>query len=109
MMHVEDPSSKNLYYAKTILKQAGKLTLIAIGCQKPVALEETEGRRGGVQFKVNSPKPRQYCRVELTWMDLYKITHFRLKRGTFDEIVIDETDGVFCDQLSDELWNTTQH
>ena len=80
---------------------------MAIGYRKPQAMMETEEARGGLRFRVNQ-QPQRYCEIELMWSDTYRVTYFRMKRGTLDRIVLATGEDVYCDCLGTTLYNMTQ-
>ena len=96
-----------LQVAKTIHQQIPVMDKMAVGFRNPKAMTETENRIGGLCFKVNQ-QPQRYAEVELMWNDTYKVTYFRMKRGTCERITLATADMVYCDVLGTTLYNMTQ-
>jgi hypothetical protein len=95
-----------LEVAKTIASQIPVMDKMAIGYREPQMLAQNDERSGGLNFRVNSN--RKYCDVELTYMDTYRVTYFRFKRGTNERIVLASSDDVYCHELGTTLYSMTQ-
>ena len=100
-------TSETVQVAKTIISQIPMMDRMAIGFRKAVALEECDEYRGGVRFRVNS-QPQRYCEVTLAWDDTYRVSYYRVKRGSLDRITLATADQVYADCLGTTLYNMTQ-
>ena len=83
------------------IKAADFWCLPACGARDLKYLDATEDRRGGLQFRVTitSPQTKHYIIIELTHMDEYKVQRVKIKRGTYEVIVEEETE-CYCDNLA---------
>lgn len=89
--------SVSLEIAKTIQAQIGKQILWAIGCQKMMALNETENRLGGLQFQASLfGKFRCVVTVELNGRDTYRVKLTNPRTGA---LIKEVGDDVYADVL----------
>ncbi len=84
--------------AETILDQineADKWCLPACGARNLGALDQLNGRRGGLQFRVTITSPQTHHKIiiELTDRDEYKVQRIKIKRGSHEVIV---EDSIIC-------------
>lgn len=89
--------NQTIQIAKTILEQikyGDRMSLMAWGASKFIALNESTEYSGGIQFKVNGLSFAGYVKVQLRWADDYTIS-FVNKHGE----VKHQVKGVYCDQL----------
>jgi len=93
--------------ANTIARQIPMMDKMAIGYRRPRSMDETGERSGGLNFKVNT-QPQRFCDIELLWNDTYRVTYFRIKRGSLDRITLATADQVYADCLGTTLYNMTQ-
>jgi hypothetical protein len=94
--------------AKTIrdqIKAADFWCLAACGARDLIALDATDERRGGLKFRVTitSPQTKHYIIIELTHMDEYKVQRIKIKRGTY-EVIVEEETTCYCDNLAEVLY-----
>jgi hypothetical protein len=85
--------------ALTILNQIkylDKYALMAWGAKQYVSLSECKDFQGGVRFKVNGLTFKGWVKVELTWIDEYKVSFINRKAE-----VVKAYEGVYCDMLVD--------
>ena len=83
--------------ARTILNQIktlDRMFLMAAGAHNYAALSHNDKRTGGLEFKVNGLVHKGWCKIELTFMDTYRISFVNRKRETVK--VVEEC---YCDQL----------
>ncbi len=90
--------------AETILRQiieADKWCLPACGARDMGALDQLNGRRGGLQFRVTITSPNTFHKIiiELTHWDEYKVQRIKIKRGTH-EVIVEESIICQCDSLA---------
>ncbi len=78
------------------IKSIDRSALFAWGAKNYVALPESKDFQGGVIFKVNGLTFKGWVKVELTWLDEYKISFINKKAE-----VIKSYEGVYCDMLVD--------
>ncbi|PHR49843.1 MAG: hypothetical protein COA32_01530 [Fluviicola sp.] len=93
--------NETMYIAKTILNQIkslDRLFLMAVGANNYAALSINGERAGGIEFKVNGLAHRGWCKIELTYLDTYRILFINKKRETVK--VVEEC---YCDQLVEIL------
>jgi hypothetical protein len=83
------------------IKAADLWCLGACGARDFVALNQTDDRRGGLKFRVTitSPQTKHYINIELTQMDEYQVQRIKIKRGTY-EVIIEEDTTCYCDNLA---------
>ena len=85
--------------ALTILNQIkylDKYALMAWGAKQYVSLSECKDFQGGVRFKVNGLTFKGWVKVELTWINEYKVSFINRKAE-----VVKAYEGVYCDMLVD--------
>lgn len=85
--------------AQTIINQIKYLdrsALLAWGAKNYVALPESKDFQGGLTFKVNGLTFKGWVKVELTWLDEYKVSFINKKAE-----VEKSYEGVYCDMLVD--------
>lgn len=83
--------------AKTIMQQIkaqDPYVLMAYGAHNFAALSNTNERLGGLEFKVNGLFLKGWCKIELTFMDTYRVLFINRKRE-----VVKTVDECYCDQL----------
>lgn len=88
---------ETMIIAKTILQQIKSLDrffLIAAGANNFAALSSNSERLGGLEFKVNGLTHKGWCKIELTYMDTYRVLFINRKRE-----VVKTVDECYCDQL----------
>ena len=85
--------------AQIIWKQIPVMTKMACGARKPTTNGDNE-----LTFKVGG-KPLRFIRVEYTPDDLYNVTHFRVKRNDYTQVVLEEANGIYADQLGEVIYN----
>src|SRR5690554_8126520 len=67
---------KTMEIARTILNQIktlDRMFLMAAGAHNYAALSRNDKRAGGLEFKVNGLVHKGFCKIELTFMDTYRI------------------------------------
>lgn len=92
--------------AQTIVNQCKAIDFFALaryGANGYVFLDCNDKRRGGLQFKCSGSKIKRGGRVmiELTSMDLYKITLGRVSKHEFKQLK--QIDDVYAENLIDVL------
>ena len=100
-------TTESVQIAMTIMDQIPVMDKMAVGYRNPQAMMESPEARGGLRFKVNQ-QPKRYVEIELCWNDTYRVTYFRLKRGTYERITLAKSDNIYCDMLGSEIYNMTQ-
>lgn len=83
--------------AKTILdqiKSLDKLFLMATGAHNFAGLSTNDKRAGGLEFKVRGLNHTGWCKVELTYLDTYRVHFINKKRE-----VVKSVEECYCDQL----------
>lgn len=91
--------SISLEIAKTIQAQIGRQILWSIGCQKMIALNETENRIGGLQFQASLfGKFRCLVVVELNGRDTYRVKLCNPRTGA---VIKEIGDDIYADMLGD--------
>src|SRR5690554_2865303 len=88
---------KTMEIARTILNQIktlDRMFLMAAGAHNYAALSRNDKRAGGLEFKVNGLVHKGFCKIELTFMDTYRIQFINRKRE-----VVKEVEECYCDQL----------
>lgn len=83
--------------AKTILQQIkvqDPYALMAYGSCHFAALSSNDQRLGGLEFQVNGLVHKGWCKIELTFMDTYRVLFINRKRE-----VVKTVDECYCDQL----------
>lgn len=89
--------NETMSIAKTILgqiKSLDRLFLMACGANNYAALSTNENRAGGLAFKVRGIKHTGWCKIELTYLDTYRIYFINKKRE-----IVKSVDECYCDQL----------
>lgn len=71
-------------------------TKMYCGVRKATLIED------GLRFKVGG-KPMRYIEVTLDGGDLYTVCYYRLKRGTYERIVLDVATGIYASMLDEVL------
>jgi len=82
----------------TIWKQLHMSTKMSVGARKPALLKR------GITFQVHS-KPMRYIEITLSYLDLYDIKYYRLKRGSYKEIVISEKTMIGVENLNSVVYS----
>ena len=75
--------------------------LLSYGAEKFVALNETNKRHGGLQFKTSGYKHRGLVVINLMFNDTYTIETVKIRKGEVK--VCDSYDDVYADQLIEVL------
>lgn len=89
--------NETMYIAKTILgqiKSLDRLFLMAVGANNYAALSTNDNRAGGLEFKVRGVKHTGWCKIELTYLDTYRIYFINKKRE-----IVKSVEECYCDQL----------
>jgi hypothetical protein len=89
--------NETMTIAKTIMNQIKSLDrwfLMAVGAHNYAALSTNEKRAGGLEFKVRGLKHTGWCKIELTYLDTYRIYFINKKRE-----VVKTVEECYCDQL----------
>ena len=76
------------------IKSIDGFFLMAVGAHNFAALGSTSERLGGLEFKVNGLTHKGWCKIELTFMDTYRIHFINRKRE-----LVKTVDEFYCDQL----------
>ena len=81
--------------AKTILSQLGGTGRLSamINAKQFLALD------AGVQFKFSGCKKANCIRIELSPLDLYDVTFYKIGRGGLDVKEVEQLAGLYADQL----------
>ena len=90
-----------------LLRQVGKMTTLAVSGGRAVSICNEGGETVGVLFPCGESRAVE---VLLGWLDLYTVRRVRLvtkgqHRGTVT--VETETEGVFCDELSEVVYQAS--
>lgn len=88
---------ETMVIAKTLMQQINvqdPYALMAYGAHNFAALSNTNERLGGLEFKVNGLVHKGWCKIELTFMDTYRVLFINSKRE-----VVKTVDECYCDQL----------
>ena len=93
-----------LQYANTIKDQIGRMTLLATGAREFLALPENDEQRGGLQFTVNRTRLTKIV-VRLAWNDTYTVEFLQLNPRTRIARVVERVELVYCDNLSEVIYN----
>ena len=96
--------SRALEIAKTIQRQIiaqSPTALMSYGAKDYVALNETDKRHGGFQFRTNGLKHKGLVLINLMFNDTYTIETVKVRKGEVK--VCDSYDDVYCDQLIEVL------
>jgi len=83
--------------AKTIMQQIkaqDPYAFMAYGAHNFAALSNTNDRLGGLEFKVNGLVHKGWCKIELTFMDTYRVLFINRKRE-----LVKTVEECYCDQL----------
>ena len=89
--------NETMVIAKTILDQIKSLDrwfLMAVGAHNYAALSTDEKRAGGLEFKVRGLNHTGWCKIELTYLDTYRIYFINKKRE-----IVKAVEECYCDQL----------
>lgn len=109
-----DEKSQELFVAKTIKNQMsydgpfGALGRIA--AREFCVLPSDEETQGGLRFRtsIRKPRTRHWIEVRLLWVDVYRVTFWRMKRGTLAAEIVETVDDVYCDMLKDVVENLAE-
>jgi hypothetical protein len=80
-----------------IWKQIPITTKMACGARDAVLIGN------GLRFKVGG-KPMHYIEVVLAPSDTYKVTAYRIKRGSCAKVVLEEYEDVYADVLGEVIY-----
>ena len=84
-----------------IWSQIPVMTKMACGARQAVLTHEGKG----VQFRVTN-KPMRYVEVVLDeGADLYNVTHGRVKRGSYEHVIMETANGVFAEDLGEVIYH----
>jgi hypothetical protein len=83
--------------ANTAWKQIPIMTKMACGAR------EAKVSDGKLVFKVGG-KPMHFVEVALN-LDLYDVTHFRIKRGSHERVEMESAEGIYNDMLSEVVYH----
>ena len=84
--------------ANTAWKQIPMMTKMACGAR------EAKVSDGKLVFKVGG-KPMRFVEVALNGLDLYDVTHFRIKRGSYERVELESTEGLYNDMLGEAIYH----
>ena len=96
--------TRTMEIANTIKHQIvaqSPMALMSYAAQKFVALNETDKRHGGLQFKTSGYKHRGLVVISLMFNDTYTIETVKIRKGEVK--VCDSYDDVYADQLIEVL------
>lgn len=84
---------------------ADRWCLAACGARLYAALDANKDRRGGLRFRVTitSPSTHHLIFIELTHMDEYKVQRIKIKRGSYERIIEEETT-CYCENLAEVVY-----
>ena len=90
------------------IMEADYWCLAACGARLYAALDANEDRCGGLRFRVTitSPATHHLIIIELTHMDEYKVQRVKIKRGSHERIIEEETT-CYCDNLAAVVYGMT--
>ena len=90
----------DLTIPNTTWQQISVGTKMACGAREPAG----SAQNNSLRFKVHN-KPQRYIEVILDADDTYDVCYFRLKRGTSERIIMEQTQGVYNDMLSEIIYH----
>ena len=98
------PDTPTLHIAKTIQHQIvaqSPADLMSYAARDFVALNETDNRHGGLQFRTSGYKHKGLVVINLMFNDTYTIETVKIRKGEVK--VCDSYDDVYADQLIEVL------
>jgi len=85
--------------ANTTWQQIPVMTKMACGVR-----EATICPGGTLRFKVGG-LPMRFIEVALNGSDLYDITYYRIKRGSYDKVVLETCEDAYNDMLGEVIYH----
>ncbi len=70
------------------------------------ARDFTRDENGNITFKVMT-KPYRFISIVLDPSDTYTVTYFKIKRGSWEKVILKEYDTIYCDMLGDTIYRMT--
>ena len=92
--------------ATVILQQMGGNRFIAMtGAYR--LLSFCDGINSGLSFHFKGSKKANFCKIMLQEDDTYILTFSKYNKRTFENVIVKEYDGVYCDMLQELFTDVT--
>jgi len=100
-------ATETMAMATTAWRQIPVGVKMSLGAREPAG-SKAEGVLARLTFKVGS-KPLHYVEVDLDPSDTYTVRMLKLKRKTYERVVLAEASDVYCDDLGRVLLGMEKH